>query len=52
MTYAEEKTVTVGPWTIAVSYKGDRFESCSINRSTAELGITFFSSSGWLATGS
>jgi hypothetical protein len=42
MTYAEEKTVTVGPWTIAVSYKGDRFESCSMNRSMTELGITFF----------
>jgi hypothetical protein len=40
-TYAEEQTVTVGPWTIAVSYKGDKFESCSMNRSTTELGITF-----------
>jgi hypothetical protein len=41
MTYAEQQAVTVGPWTIAVSYKGDRFESCSMNRSTTELGITF-----------
>jgi Extensin-like protein C-terminus len=41
-TYAEEQTVTVGPWTIAVSYKGDRFENCSMNRSTGELGISFF----------
>jgi hypothetical protein len=41
-TYAEEQTVTVGPWTIAVSYKGDKFENCSMNRSTAELGIAFF----------
>jgi hypothetical protein len=39
--HAEEQTVTVGPWTIAVSYKGDKFESCSMNRSTAELGMTF-----------
>jgi hypothetical protein len=41
MTYAEEQTVTVGAWTIAVSYKGDKFEDCSMSRSTAELGITF-----------
>jgi hypothetical protein len=41
MTYAEEQTVTVGAWTIAVSYKGDKFENCSMSRSTAELGITF-----------
>jgi hypothetical protein len=40
-TLAEEQTVAVGPWTIAVSYKGDKFESCSMNRSTTELGITF-----------
>jgi hypothetical protein len=39
--YAEEQTVTVGPWTIAVSYKGDKFESCSMNRSMTEFGITF-----------
>jgi hypothetical protein len=41
MTYAEEQTVTVGAWTIAVSYKGDKFEDCSMSRSTAELGIAF-----------
>jgi Extensin-like protein C-terminus len=41
MAYAEERTVTVGPWTIAASYKGDKFESCSMSRSTAELDITF-----------
>ena len=41
MTYAEEQTVTVGAWTIAVSYKGDTFEDCSMSRSTAELGISF-----------
>jgi hypothetical protein len=41
MTYAEEQTVTVGPWTIAVSYKGDKFEDCSMSRSTVELGISF-----------
>jgi hypothetical protein len=41
MAYAEEQSVGVGPWTIAASYKGDKFESCSMSRSTAELDITF-----------
>jgi hypothetical protein len=41
MTYAEEQTVTVGPWTIAASYKGDRFDNCSMSRSVPELDITF-----------
>ena len=42
MTYAEEQTVTVGPWTITVSYKGDKFEDCSMSRSTAELVYPLF----------
>jgi hypothetical protein len=42
MAYADEQTVTVGPWAIATSYKGDNFDGCSMSRSTAELGITFF----------
>jgi len=41
MTDAEEHTVTVGRWTIAASYKGDRFASCSMSRSTGELDATF-----------
>jgi hypothetical protein len=41
MAYAEEQTVPVGPWTIATSYKGDKFDSCSMNRSASELDITF-----------
>jgi hypothetical protein len=44
MAYAEEQTVTVGPWTIATSYKGDKFDSCSMNRSASELDITFIRS--------
>jgi Extensin-like protein C-terminus len=39
--YAEKQTVTVGPWAIAASYKGDKFEGCSMSRSTAEVDITF-----------
>jgi len=41
MTYAQEQTVTVGPWTIATSYNGDKFDGCSMRRSAAELDITF-----------
>jgi hypothetical protein len=42
MAYADEQTVTIGPWAISTSYKGDNFDGCSMSRSTAELGITFF----------
>lgn len=38
---AGEQTVTVGPWTIAASYKGDAFDGCSMNRSVADLDMTF-----------
>ncbi|MGB7742166.1 MAG: extensin family protein [Terracidiphilus sp.] len=41
LSYAEEQTVTVGPWTIATSYKGDKFDGCSMSCSTPELDITF-----------
>jgi hypothetical protein len=41
MAYAEEQTITIGPWTIATSYKGDKFDSCLMDRSAAELSITF-----------
>jgi hypothetical protein len=41
MAYAEEQTVTVGPWTIAAAFKGDRFNSCSMNRAVSELDIAF-----------
>ena len=41
MAYAEEQTVTVGPWAITTSYKGDKFDSCSMSRSASELDTTF-----------
>ena len=41
MTYAQEQTVTVGPWTIAAAYRGDRFDNCSMKRSVSELDVTF-----------
>jgi hypothetical protein len=40
LAHAQEQTVAVGPWTIATSYKGDKFDNCSMSRSTAELDIT------------
>ena len=41
MAYADEQTATVGPWTIATSYEGDKFDSCSMSRSASELDISF-----------
>jgi hypothetical protein len=39
--HAEEQTVTVGPWTIATSYTGDKFGSCSMSRSANDLNLSF-----------
>jgi hypothetical protein len=39
--YAQDQTVAVGPWAIAASYKGDRFDNCSMNRAVPQLDITF-----------
>jgi hypothetical protein len=47
--YPAEQSVTVGPWTIAVAYKGDRFEDCSMSRSADELGIMFLRAQDGLA---
>jgi hypothetical protein len=41
ITRAEEQTVTVGPWTIATSSKADKFDSCTMSRSTSDLDVTF-----------
>jgi hypothetical protein len=32
--HLEERTVTVGPWTISTSYKSDNFDGCAMSRST------------------
>jgi hypothetical protein len=37
----ERQTVIVGPWSIATTYKGDKFESCTMSRSASGLGISF-----------
>jgi hypothetical protein len=41
MARGEGETVAVGQWTIATSYKDDKFDDCSMSRSTDRLDITF-----------
>jgi len=36
----DNQIVTVGPWTIATTYKADKFDNCTMSRSTDELGIS------------
>jgi hypothetical protein len=38
---AEDQAVTVGPWTIATSLRGEKFDSCTMRRSTPDLDISF-----------
>src|SRR4029077_17634475 len=37
----ESQAVTVGPWNIATTYKGDKFDYCTMTRSASGLGVTF-----------
>jgi hypothetical protein len=37
----DNQTVTVGPWTIATTYKADKFDNCAMSRSATGLGISF-----------
>jgi len=37
----DNQTVKVGPWTIATSYKADRFDNCTMSSSTEDLGVSF-----------
>ena len=39
--HAEDQTVSVGPWTIATSFKADKFQSCTMSRSKNDLDIAF-----------
>ena len=41
ITHAQDNTVSVGPWTIATASKGDKFDSCTMKRSTNDIDITF-----------
>ena len=38
---AQDQTVTVGPWTIATSSKAEKFDSCTMSRSTKDLDVSF-----------
>jgi hypothetical protein len=38
---AEDQAIAVGPWTIATSSRGDKFDSCIMSRSTNDLDINF-----------
>ena len=37
----DTQTVVVGPWTIATTYKADKFENCTMARTTTGFGIAF-----------
>src|ERR1700737_2824672 len=41
LAHAQDQTVTVGPWRIATSSKAEKFDSCTMSRSTSELDVTF-----------
>src|SRR6516162_718418 len=38
---AEDQAIAVGPWTIATSSRGDKFDSCTMSRSTNDLDVSF-----------
>jgi hypothetical protein len=40
-TAQQSQVVIVGPWTIATTYKADRFDSCTMTRSVGEVGASF-----------
>ena len=39
--HEQDQTVSVGPWTIATSFKAEKFDSCTMSRSADNLNITF-----------
>ncbi|HZR73092.1 hypothetical protein [Bradyrhizobium sp.] len=45
----QDQTVSVGPWTIATSFKAEKFDSCTMSRSANDLDITFERSHDGLA---
>jgi hypothetical protein len=38
--WAEDQAIAVGPWTIATSSRGDKFDSCTMRRSTTDLDVS------------
>src|SRR6478672_9777993 len=41
MVWAEDQAVAVGPWTIVTSSRGDKFDSCTMSRSSNDLEVSF-----------
>ena len=39
--WAEDQAITVGPWTIATSSRGDKFDSGTMSRSANDLDVSF-----------
>ena len=37
----QDQTVSVGPWTIAASFKAEKFDRCTMSRSANDLDTTF-----------
>ena len=37
----QDQTVAVGPWKIATTFKAEKFDSCTMSRTVADLGINF-----------
>ena len=46
---AEDEVITVGPWTIATSSKADKFDSCTMSRSTDDINVSFVRADDGLA---
>ena len=46
---AEDEVITVGPWTIAASSKAEKFDSCTMSRSTDDLNVSFVRADDGLA---
>jgi hypothetical protein len=38
--WAEDRAIPVGPWTIATSSRRDKFDSCTMSRSTNDLDVS------------
>lgn len=44
----DTQTVVVGPWTIATTYKAEKFENCTMTRTATGLGVAFVRNSDGL----
>jgi hypothetical protein len=44
----DNQTVKIGRWTIATSYKADKFDNCTMSSSAEDLGVSFVRNQGVL----